>query len=117
VAAESEPTEPDALAAALHELGVGGGDGALSIDGIAASELTERFGTPLYVFSAAVLRARVARVRQALGPRVELLWSVKANPSLAVTDCLRRSGVGCEIASLGELSVALAAGHAAAEPF
>jgi diaminopimelate decarboxylase len=85
----------------------------LTIGGIAATELVATFGSPLYVFDAAVLRDRVAAVRRALGPRVELLWSVKANPSLAVTSCLRQAGCGAEIASLGELAVARAAGHAA----
>ncbi len=104
------PLDP-ALASALASLGCN--DGPLTLGGIAASALAETFGTPLYVFAADVLRARVAAVRQALGPRVELLWSVKANPSVAVTRCLRLCGAGAEIASLGELHVALAAGHAA----
>jgi diaminopimelate decarboxylase len=93
-------------------LELGSADGAeLSIGGLRAADLAERFGTPLYVFDADVLRRRVADVRAALGPRVELLWSVKANPSLAVTACLRNAGVGAEVASLGELHLALAAGH------
>lgn len=75
--------------------------------------LAESFGTPLYVFSADSLRRRVERIRAALGPRFELLWSVKANPSIAVTKCLRLAGTGAEIASAGELEVALAAGHLA----
>jgi diaminopimelate decarboxylase len=80
-----------------------------------ASDLARRFGTPLYVFDAAVLRQRLAAVQLALGPRVRVLWSIKANPSVAVTRVLRIAGAGCEIASLGELHVALAAGHAAAD--
>lgn len=86
----------------------------LQVDGVPVAELARRFGTPLYVFSATALRARVAAVQQALGPRFELLWSVKANPSLAVTRVLREASVGAEIASTGELEVALAAGHDAA---
>lgn len=86
----------------------------LCVDGLSVRELAERFETPLYVFSAAALRRRVQRVREALGEAIELLWSVKANPSLAVTTCLREAGAGAEIASLGELEVALAAGHAPA---
>lgn len=106
------PADPN-LAAALQELGCRSG-GPLTIGGIAASDLAARFGTPLYVFDAAVLARRVAAVRQALGARVELLWSVKANPSLAVTRALRTAGTGAEVASLGELHLALAAGHDAA---
>jgi diaminopimelate decarboxylase len=100
--------------AALDELGCGKSE-QLAIGGIAASELADRHGTPLYVFDAAVLRRRLARVQTALGPRVRVLFSVKANPSLAVTRCLREAGAGAEIASLGELHLARAAGHAASD--
>ncbi|MFK7741211.1 MAG: alanine racemase [Planctomycetota bacterium] len=87
----------------------------MQIDGHDVAELAKRFQTPLYVFSAETLRQRVAQVKDALGPRCELLWSVKANPSVAVTGCLRRAGVGAEIASSGELLVAIAAGHRPSE--
>ncbi|MBL8749507.1 MAG: alanine racemase [Planctomycetes bacterium] len=103
-----------ALQDALRELGNETGS-PLRIGGIAARDLVAAHGSPLYVFDADVLRRRVREVRAALGPRVELLWSVKANPSLAVTRCLRDEGTGAEIASLGELHVATAAGHPAAE--
>ena len=98
---------------ALAELG--SHDATLAVDGIAASELAATFGTPLYVFSAAALARRVARVRAAFGSRCEVLWSIKANPNLAVTTTLRAAGAGAEIASLGELEVALAAGYRARE--
>lgn len=106
----SDPDRP-ALAEAIAELAGSDGD-VLHVGGVPAAELAARFGTPLYVFAADVLRRRTARVRATLGPRVALLWSVKANPSIAVTACLREAGAGAEIASIGELHVALAAGHA-----
>ncbi|HEX5052763.1 MAG TPA: alanine racemase [Planctomycetota bacterium] len=103
-----------ALARALQDLGCAGA-AQLAIGGLPARELAASFGTPLYVFDAAVLRARLQQVRAALGARVRVLWSVKANPSLAVASCLRAAGAGAEVASLGELHLALAAGHAAAD--
>ncbi|MBL8754968.1 MAG: alanine racemase [Planctomycetes bacterium] len=106
------PTVDPGLASALAALGHA--TGPLAIGGVPAAELAATFGTPTYVFDAVVLRRQAARVQQALGPRVRLLWSVKANPSVAVTRELRRAGTGAEIASLGELHVALAAGHVAA---
>jgi diaminopimelate decarboxylase len=84
------------------------------IGGVPVADLAARFGTPLYVFDAAVLRERVAMVQAALGPRLALLWSIKANPSLAVTAVLRQAGTAAELASLGELHLARAAGHPAA---
>lgn len=107
--ADPLPSTPDrAVAAALAELGCP--HGPLAVGGIAAAELAERHGTPLYVFDGAVLRERLGRVRAAMGDRIEVLYSLKANPSVAVAALLRQAGAGCEIASLGELEVARAAG-------
>jgi len=107
----SSPAAPDrALTEALAELGARPGS-PLCIGGIAARDLLATYGSPLYVFDAAILRRRVAAVRRALGPRVDLLYSIKANPSVAVATCLREAGTGAEVASLGELHVAVAAGH------
>ncbi len=83
----------------------------LTIDGVPARELARQFGTPLYAYSARALDQRLLEVRAALGPRFGILYSIKANPSLALTARLRRGGAGAEVASLGELMLALAAGH------
>ena len=91
------------------------GSDEISVGGVATSELVARFGSPLYVFDAAILREQLAAVRGAVGPRVRVLYSVKANPSLAVVDVLRRGGAGAEVASAGEIHAALAAGHDASE--
>ncbi|MBL8738195.1 MAG: alanine racemase [Planctomycetes bacterium] len=107
------PPRDPAVEAALATLGSAERD-ELHVGGLRADELAAQFGTPLYVFDAAVLRANLARVQQALGARCRVLYSIKANPSLAVTGTLHRAGAGAEIASLGELQVALAAGHPAA---
>lgn len=110
-----EPTsrpEPN-TAAALRELGNAATD-ELRLGGVPATALARRFGSPVYVFVAEVLDQRLAAVRHALGPDVAVLWSAKANPSLALTTRLRQRGAGIEVASLGELHLALAAGHDAA---
>lgn len=99
--------------AALTSLGATPGR-PLQLAGVEVAALATEFGTPLYAFSAPALDARVARVRAALGPRVDLLYSIKSNPSMAVTARLLDAGVGAEVASLGELRLALAAGHDAA---
>ena len=106
----SPPAPDDNLAAALCALGASPNE-PLRLGQVPVTDLVARHGTPIYLFSADALRARVEQVRSALGPRVELLWSVKANPSVAVTQVLREAGVGAEVASAGELQVALAAGH------
>lgn len=76
-------------------------------------ELARRFGTPTYVYDAAVIRRQIARLRQ-----FEVIrYAQKANSNLAVLDLLRRLGVVVDAVSAGELLRAQAAGYAlAADP-
>lgn len=69
-------------------------------------ELLERFGSPLHVVDADVIRARWKALRQALPARVDVHYAMKANPSLGVLALLRSLGAGVEIASQGELLAA-----------
>lgn len=87
----------------------------LSIGGVPARELARTFGTPLYAYSASVIERRLHAVQQALGPQVQIVWSVKANPALGIGRLLRRLGAGAEVASAGELCLAEAAGWPASE--
>ncbi len=114
VSSEHAPSPHDdaSVRAALAELGCADHD-ELAIGGTAMSELLRRFGSPLYAFDGDALRRRAVELKNALGPGFSLLWSVKANPSLALARILRNAGCGAEIASLGELEVALAAGFSA----
>jgi diaminopimelate decarboxylase len=75
----------------------------LAIGGIPTSELIQTFGSPLYAFDGDALRMRAREVRAAFGPSLRILYSIKANPSVALTSILRDEGCGAEIASLGEL--------------
>lgn len=114
VSPESAPSPHDdaGVRAALLELGCADRD-SLAIGGVPMRELLRRFGSPLYAFDGAALRRRARAVGAAFGPQFALLWSVKANPSVALARILREAGCGAEIASLGELEVALAAGFPA----
>ncbi len=103
-----------ALLSALAALGCPDAD-SLRLGGIAARDLAQRFGTPLYAFAGDALRARLAAVHEALGPPVTVLFSVKANPSVALCAVLRQAGAGAEVASAGELCVAEKAGWAPAD--
>ena len=86
-------------------------DQGLSIGGHAVEEVAARFGTPCYMYDAAILRSRLESVVRSLG--VEVLFSLKANPSLAVAGVLRQAGAGAEVASAGEILLAQRAGFAA----
>ena len=99
--------------AALTALGgAAEGDRRLRIGGVLAVDLIAQHGSPLYAFDADCLRRRLAAVRDALGPRVAVLYALKANPSLAVAAVLRAAGAGGEVASAGEVLIARRAGIA-----
>jgi diaminopimelate decarboxylase len=62
-----------------------------------------RFGTPFYLYDFDIVEARVRALRAALGPRFELAYAVKANPSLGILSFLRKFGLSSDVASRGEL--------------
>lgn len=103
-------TAPNALTAAtLVQSHYGVERGELIVGGVPAGLLAERFGTPLYVYDAGVIRGKLARLRRCL-PGFEVHYSVKANPNPAIVRLLLEEGCGLEIASGGELQLALACG-------
>jgi diaminopimelate decarboxylase len=82
----------------------------LLIGGIPARALAERFGTPLFAYDAALIRASYRALAAALEGFAGIHYSIKANPNPAVVRVLHTEGAGIEIASLGEFRAALAAG-------
>ena len=76
-------------------------------------EIARRFGTPCYVYSRATLERHWRAFDRAFQDHPHLIcFAVKANPNLAVLNCLARLGSGFDIVSLGELERVLAAGGA-----
>lgn len=81
-------------------------DGVLAIDGMKVTELVDRAaGTPLFVYSSTLLRARVARLRAAMPERLGLNYAIKANPFAPVLNLLSELVDGFDIASGGELGM------------
>lgn len=86
-------------------------DGELVIGGERLSVLAERVGqTPFYAYDRQLLKDRVASVRQALPAGIELHYAMKANPMPAVVALMAGLVDGIDVASAGELKVALDAG-------
>jgi len=75
--------------------------------------LAERHGTPLVVYSEAVLLQSVARLRAALPDSSSLAYSIKANPNPSILRRLVGLGLMAEAASAGELALALNSGVSA----
>ncbi|UGS37854.1 diaminopimelate decarboxylase [Capillimicrobium parvum] len=87
--------------------------GVLEIGGCDALELAREFGTPAYVVSEDDLRGRARAMLAAYGARAErfeVVFASKAFPCTAVYRVFAEEGLGCDVASGGELAMALAAG-------
>ena len=90
--------------------------GVVTIGGVPATELAQRFGTPLYVFDEADARQRAARTRAAFaaaaaeaGTTVTVYYAGKAFLSTEVARWVAEAGLNIDSCSAGELAVALAA--------
>lgn len=86
-------------------------DGELHAEDVRVSDLAERFGTPLYVYSAKTLRRHFEAFDSAFASMDHLTcFSVKANGNIHVLKTLAALGAGVDIVSGGELFRALQAG-------
>ena len=86
-------------------------NGELVIGGVPLSRLAARIGqTPFYAYDRRLLAARVAELRALLPTRVKLHYAMKANPMPALVCHMARLVDGIDVASAGELKVALDAG-------
>ncbi|MDL2353695.1 MAG: pyridoxal-dependent decarboxylase, exosortase A system-associated [Pseudomonadota bacterium] len=83
-------------------------DDCLQIGGMPLTRLAERVGsTPFYAYDRARLTERVALLRRHLPPEVHLHYAMKANPMPAVVQHMAGLVDGLDIASGGEMRVAL----------
>jgi diaminopimelate decarboxylase len=85
----------------------------LEIGGCDVVELAREFGTPAYLVAADDLRARARSFVDALAarhPDYDVLFASKAFPCTAVYRLLAEEGLACDVASGGELFLALKGG-------
>ena len=81
---------------------------ALLVGGVPVDRLAERVGsTPFFAYDRAMITERVAAVKAALPERASLAYAVKANPMPAVVQHLAGLVDHLDVASAGELAVAL----------
>ena len=80
----------------------------LQIGGMSLSQLAQRVGmTPFYAYDRQLITDRVTLLRKYLPPEVQIRYSMKANPMPAVVQHLAAIVDGIDVASVGELRVAL----------
>ncbi|HEY2671020.1 MAG TPA: type III PLP-dependent enzyme [Rugosimonospora sp.] len=81
-----------------------------TVQGIGITELAQAYGTPLFVYDEEVLAGQYDRLRDRLHPAVDVYFSLKANPNIAVCAALHAHGARAEVSSLSELVTAVRAG-------
>jgi diaminopimelate decarboxylase len=82
----------------------------LCCDDIPLTRLAEKFGTPLYVYSASTIRERMRAFQRAFRKAPHTVcYSVKSNPNLAILKMLAGMGCGFDVVSGGELERVLQA--------
>ncbi len=86
-------------------------DGELFAENVAVSDLADKFGTPLYVYSRKAFSDSYLAYADALkGKDALVCYAVKANSNIAVLNVLAKLGAGFDIVSVGELERVLKAG-------
>jgi len=86
-------------------------DGKLHCEDVDLGRAAEKFGTPLYVYSAGTILDHYTRLDAAIAPLDHLIcYAVKANSNRSVLQLLADAGAGFDIVSGGELHRVLAAG-------
>jgi diaminopimelate decarboxylase len=90
--------------------------GHLEVGGCDVLAVAEEFGTPAYIYAEDDLRARARAYREAFerrGVDGEVLFASKAFPATAAYKLFAEEGLSVDVASGGELHLALAAGFEA----
>jgi diaminopimelate decarboxylase len=87
--------------------------GHLEVAGCDVVELAERFGTPAYIYAEDDMRRRAREYVRAFEQRTdafEVIYASKAFPATAAYRVMRDEGLSVDVASGGELHMAVAAG-------
>jgi diaminopimelate decarboxylase len=88
--------------------------GRLEVGGCDVVELAREFGTPAYVYAEDDMRARARAYLEAFrarAERFEVIYASKAFPCTAVYRLFAEEGLSTDVASGGELHLALAGGY------
>lgn len=73
-------------------------------------EIVKKHETPLYIYDGEKIWSQYKLLEDIISKRVEIFYAMKANPLLGICEIYKNLGSGIEVASLGELYVALESG-------
>ncbi|NKS79630.1 diaminopimelate decarboxylase [Rhodococcus hoagii] len=90
-----------------------GADGVVRIAGVPVTDLAEKYGTPLFVVDEDDFRSRCREMARAFGGAERVHYASKAFLSAEIARWVRDEGLSMDVASGGELAVALHAGFPA----
>ncbi len=83
----------------------------LNVQGIKISSLAEKYGTPLYIYDAGLMKERYNNFLDAVKDiKGNIHYAVKANDSLSIISYYAKLGCGADIVSIGEFEKCVAAG-------
>jgi len=85
-------------------------DNQLIISGRTVSDWAQEYGTPSYIYDAAVIRKKVSLFRSVMPEEIKLFYAVKANPNKEVLKEMVGLVDGFDVASDGELEAVVEAG-------
>lgn len=72
--------------------------------------IANRYGTPVYAYDADKIKTQYDCLNKCLPENFEIFYSMKANPLLGICELFKSLGSCIEVASIGELNTAIAAG-------
>lgn len=112
------PEDANAVDSAIWAQGVSrNDDGVIEVAGVPVTALAEQYGTPLYVMDEVDVRSRAREARtsfdrefEAIGSSAKVYYAGKAFLSSEIARWVTEEGLYIDVASGGELAVALAAG-------
>ncbi|MFD4467716.1 diaminopimelate decarboxylase [Rhodococcus sp. NPDC058505] len=108
------PAQMTALPAAVWPRGAArGADGVVRLAGVPVTDLAERYGTPLFVIDEDDFRSRCRDMARAFGGADRVHYASKAFLSAEIARWVADEGLSMDVASGGELAVALHGGFPA----
>ena len=83
-----------------------------TIQGIDPIQLTETYGSPLYVYDGGTIRRKAGELKNAFaGLNMKIKYACKANTNLSILRLMREIGVELDVVSPGEFEMGLLAGY------
>lgn len=75
-------------------------------------DITQKYGTPLYVYEADVIDQRIAELQEKIGiyPKTEFLYAIKTNFNPHIVKRIVEKGLGIDAVSLEEVKIGLKCG-------